>query len=90
MNKNDSVLLEKHKDILSFRDLAIGTVATYTSYMTVYIRWVEENLPARELASVTWDEMRSYIRFLKDVKGLNPRTVNIHISQLRDFYYYSE
>ena len=88
MNKTNSILLEKHKDILSFRDLAIGTVATYTSYMTAYIQWVEENLPDRELSSVTWEEVRSYIRHLKDVRGLNPRTVNVHISQLRDFYYY--
>lgn len=88
MNKNNSILLEKHKDILSFRDLAIGTVATYTSYMTTYIQWAEENLPGRDLPSVTWEEMRSYLRFLKDVKGLNPRTVNVHISQLRDFYHY--
>lgn len=79
---------EKHKDILSFRDLAVGTVATYTSYMTTYIAWVEENLPGRELYSVTWEEIRSYVRYLKQIKGLNPRTVNVHISQLRDFYYY--
>ena len=88
MNKNNSILLEKHKDILSFRDLAVGTVATYTSYMTTYISWVEENLRSRDLYSVTWEEIRSYIRYLKEIKGLNPRTINVHISQLRDFYYY--
>lgn len=88
MNENNSILLNKHKDILSFRDLAINTVATYTSYMTSYIAWVEENLPNRELSSITWEEIRSYIRFLKDVKKLNPRTINVHISQMRDFYYY--
>lgn len=88
MNKNNSILLEKHKDILSFRDLAVGTVATYTSYMTTYIQWVEENLPNRDISSVTWAQIRSYVRYLKDIKGLNPRTINVHISQLRDFYYY--
>ena len=88
MNKNNSILLEKHKDILSFRDLSLKTVATYTSYLTTYILWAEEYLPERHLSSVSWEEMRSYIRFLKDVKGLNPRTINVHISQLRDFYYY--
>ena len=88
MNHNHFILLEKHKDILSFRDLAVGTVATYTSYMTTYIQWVEEYLPTRELSSVTWAQIRSYVRYLKDIKGLNPRTINVHISQLRDFYYY--
>jgi len=88
MNKRNSILLEKHKDILSLRDLSLKTVATYTSYLTTYILWAEEYLPERPLNSVSWEEMRSYIRFLKDVKGLNPRTVNVHISQLRDFYHY--
>ena len=88
MNKDNSILLEKHKDILSLRDLAVGTVATYTSYMTAYITWVEGSFPGRELSSVTWEEIRSYVRHLKETKRLNPRTVNVHISQLRDFYYY--
>ena len=68
MNKNNSILLEKHKDILSFRDLTVGTVATYTSYMTTFITWVEDHLPGRELSSVTWEEIRSYVRYLKDIK----------------------
>lgn len=80
--------IEKHRDILSFRDLAPNTVATYCSYLKTYIEWVEANLPSRDLASVSWEEIRSYIRWLKEVKGLNPRTVNVHIAQLRDFFYY--
>ena len=88
MLENNSILLEKHKDILSFRDLSIKTVANYTTCMTSYIEWVEGNLPGRELSSVTWEEVRSYFRYLSDVKGYSNRTVNIHIAQLRDFYYY--
>ena len=88
MNHNNSILLDKHKDILSFRDLEDSTVATYTSYMTQYILWVEDHLNCKELAQVSWEEIRSYIRHLKDVRRLNPRTINVHIAQLRDFYYY--
>lgn len=88
MNDNNTILLDKHKDILSFRDLSVSTVATYTSYMTAYIEWVESNLPGRDLSSLTWEENRSYFRYLKDAKGLNPRTINVHIAQLRDFYHY--
>ena len=88
MNKYNSTLLDKHKDILSFRDLSAGTVATYVSYMNTYIQWTEENLSGKPLENVTWEELRSYIRYLKEVRGLNSRTVNVHIAQLRDFYYY--
>ena len=88
MLETNITLIEKHRDLLSFRDLAPSTVATYVSYLKTYIEWVEEQLPDRSLSSVTWEEMRSFIRWLKDVKKLNPRTVNVHISQLRDFFYY--
>lgn len=88
MNETNSTLLNKHRDILSFRDLAPGTVTNYVSYMTSYILWVEAELPGRPLSDVTWEEIRSYVRFLRNVRGLNPRTVNVHLSQLRDFYYY--
>lgn len=88
MNEINRSLLECHRDILSLRDLAKSTVSTYISYMTAFILWVEENLPDRELGSVTWPEIRSYMRYLKDVRGLNARTINVHIAQLRDFYYH--
>jgi site-specific recombinase XerD len=88
MNQNNTILFEKHKDILSFRDLAVGTVATYLSYLNIFIQWFEENLPGRDLSTVTWAEIRSYIRYLKDIRELNSRTINVHISQLRDFFYY--
>ena len=86
MLETNIIFIEKHRDILSFRDLAPGTVATYVSYLKTYIDWVETQLPGRSLSSVSWEEIRSFIRWLKDIRKLNPRTV--HISQLRDFFYY--
>ena len=88
MLQENAILLNKHQEILSFRDLANGTVSTYTSYMTSYINWIEENLPGRSLITVSWDEIRSYVKWLKDIRHLNPRTINVHLAQLRDFYYY--
>lgn len=88
MLESNNILFEKHRDILSFRDLAPNTIATYLSYLKTFITWVEENLPGREISSVTWAEIRSFLLWLKEVKGLNPRTVNVHIAQLRDFFLY--
>lgn len=88
MNEHNKNYLHQHIDILSFRDLASGTVATYTSYMTQFIEWTESSLSAKPLADITWEELRSYIKYLKDIRNLNPRTVNVHIAQLRDFYQY--
>ena len=88
MNKNNTSYLRQHEDILSFRDLAIGTVNTYVSYLSQFIDWTESFLGAKPLPDISWEEIRSYIRYLKDVRSLNPRTINVHIAQLRDFYQY--
>lgn len=88
MNEVNRSYLSQHIDILSFRDLAPGTVAAYTAYLTQFLDWSESTLPGRAILGITWEELRSYIRFLKDVRQLNARTVNVHIAQLRDFYHY--
>lgn len=88
MNEANINYLNQHIDILSFRDLAPATVATYSSYMTQFIDWVETFLPDKSIPDISWEEIRSFLRYLKDVRALNPRTVNVHIAQLRDFYQY--
>ncbi|HOO91699.1 tyrosine-type recombinase/integrase [Anaerobium acetethylicum] len=88
MNEANTNYLKQHIDILSFRDLAPGTVSTYTSYMTQFIDWTEAFLSGKPLSAISWVELRSYIRYLKEIRELNPRTVNVHIAQLRDFYHY--
>ena len=82
MNKNNTSYLCQHEDILSFRDLAVGTVNTYVSYLSQFIDWTESFLGAKPLPDISWEEIRSYIRYLKDVRSLNPRTINVHIAQL--------
>ena len=64
--------------------------ATYTSCLTQSINWTEKELNEKPLFDVTWDEIRSYIRFLKIIRQsvLNLRTINVHIAQLRDFFQY--
>jgi integrase/recombinase XerD len=54
MYEQNTNYLKQHIDILSFRDLAPGTIATYTSYMTQFIEWVEANLDAKPLPDITW------------------------------------
>ena len=81
-------LLQEHTDILSLRDLAPGTIATYTSYMTSFIKWLEQFHPDILLSDIPWQLIRSWIAYLKDVKKLNPKTINVHIAQLHDFYIY--
>lgn len=88
MNETNTNYLKQHIDILSFRDLAPGTVTTYASYMTQFIEWTTSQLCAKSLTDISWEELRSYFTYLKEIRKLNPRTINVHIAQLRDFYQY--
>lgn len=41
MNEQNINYLKQHIDILSYRDLASGTVTAYASCMTQFIEWAE-------------------------------------------------
>jgi site-specific recombinase XerD len=88
MNQNNTELYQQHLDILSFRDLSPDTIANYASYLNEYIGWTEETISGKDLHAVEWSEVRTYLTHLKKDRGLNPRTINCHIAQLRDFYQY--
>ena len=88
MNNENKILLQKHLDILSFRDLAEGTIASYQGYMNQFITYVEQELPGKSIPDVSWEDIRAYVRYLKDVRQLNNRTINYHIAQLHDLWNY--
>lgn len=88
MNTLYNDFIQKHLDILSFRDLAPKTISTYLSYLDEFLGWVEKELSGKPLPDVSYGEIRSYLRYLKDIRKLNNRTINVHIAQLRDFYLY--
>ena len=88
MNEQNTNYLKQHIDILSFRDLAPGTIKTYSSYMTQFMEWLEADLASKPISNVSWEDIRSFILYLKEVRKLNPRTLNVYIAQLHDFYQY--
>lgn len=88
MNTFYGDFIQKHLDILSFRDLAPGTISTYISYLDEFLCWAEKELSGKPLSDVSYEEIRSYLHYLKDIRRLNNRTINVHIAQLRDFYLY--
>jgi len=88
MNSDNNVLASKHQDILSFRELSDRTLAKYNSCLSTYIDWVETEFPGKPIDAISWTEIRMFVRYLKDVKGLESSTINIYIAVLRDFYYY--
>ena len=75
-------------DILSLRDLADSTINNYLSYLNQFFDYVDSEFPGRKPDDLTWEEIRSYFRLLKDVRKLNNRSINPRIAQLCDFFYY--
>lgn len=87
MNSINTELIRKQQEILSFRDLADGTISTYVSYLTQFINWVESDLN-KPVPDVSWAEIRSYVDHLRNNRGISNRTINVHIAQLHHFWHY--
>ena len=79
---------QKFSEMLSLRDLADGTVNNYLSYLNQYLDFIETQLGGKLPEEVTWEEVRSYVLYLKDVRKLSNRTINPHIAQLVFFFRY--
>ena len=85
---NRDSYIKHFEDILSLRDLADSTISNYLSYLNQFLDFLEQFLGGKLPEDVTWEEVRTYIHHLKDTKELNPRSINPHIAQLRDFFLY--
>lgn len=85
---NRDTYVNKFSEMLSLRDLAESTIKNYTSYLNQYLDFIESSLGGKLPEDVSWEEIRSYIRSLKDVRKLNNRSINPHIAQLIFFFKY--
>ena len=87
MKPENESLVSRQREILSFRDLADGTCATYLSYLTQFIDWTESELDI-PVTDVSWAQIRSYVDHLRYVRKIGNRTINVHIAQLHHFWHY--
>lgn len=86
LNRNSYVT--KFTDMLTLRDLAESTVNNYTSYLDQFLDFIDTSLGGKLPEDVSWEEIRSYIHYLKDIRKLNNRSINPHIAQLIFFFKY--
>ena len=86
LNRNSYVT--KFTDMLTLRDLAESTVNNYTSYLNQFLDFIDTSLGGKLPEDVSWEEIRSYIHYLKDIRKLNNRSINPHIAQLIFFFKY--
>ena len=79
--------LNAFREMISLRGLTDHTVTSYSTYIKVYLEYLETIL-LKSPEDVSWQEMRDFIRWLQHQKKLSDRTINAVISQLRFFTIY--
>ena len=79
--------LNTYREMLSLRGLTDHTLMSYCTYIRAYLEYLSDILH-KQPESVTWDELRDYIRWIQKERSLSDRTVNASISQLRFFTIY--
>lgn len=73
--------------MISLRGLTDHTIKSYSTYISAYLDY-SKNILHSCPSQASWDDMRGFIRWLQQTRGLSDRTINGAISQLRFFTLY--
>lgn len=79
--------LNTFREMISLRGLTDHTVKSYSTYIRAYLDYLPTFLH-KPPEDVSWAELRDFIRYLQNSRGISDRTVNCAISQLRFFTIY--
>lgn len=79
--------LEHFSEMIALRGLKESTRKTYVIYISAYLEYIAKNL-GKSPEDVSWSEMRAFIQWIQEVRGLSDRTINYVIAQLRFFTLY--
>lgn len=79
--------LKQFREMISLRGLTDHTVISYSTYIRAFLGYLDSILQ-KQPEAVSWQELRDYVLWLKNFRGLSHRTINCAISQLRFFTIY--
>ena len=79
--------LKIFREMVSLRGLTHHTIISYSTYIRAYLQYLSEVLK-KTPEEVSQPELRDYIKWLQQERGISDRTVNAVISQLRFFTIY--
>lgn len=78
--------LSKLEKFFELRNLADKSRENYLSSLKCYLIWLDENLITPEDA--TYEDIRQFLNYLKNIRGLTKQTINYYISKIRFFQLY--
>lgn len=73
-------------EMLEAKNLAPNTIRNYQTYIKPYLAFLQERAISPE--DVSWDVVRSFLRWLQASRHLSDRTINMVISHLQFFWTY--
>ncbi len=76
-----------YREMISLRGLTDHTMNSYSTYIRAYLDYLSKFL-CKQPQSVSWQELRDFIKWLQHDRALSDRTMNAVISQLRFFTVY--
>jgi len=79
--------INKFNALLTLRDLTRNTVSSYLSMLRFFLTWCSDSCMKRP-EDTSFEDIRSYLLFLKEVRLLSNRSINAHISQIRFLFLY--
>lgn len=79
--------LKHYREMIALRGLTDHTIKSYSTYISSYLDYMATVLQ-KSPSQASWDDMRTFICWLQDTRGLSDRTINHAISQLRFFTLY--
>lgn len=79
--------LKRYRRMIALRGLTDHTVRSYSTYISAYLDYLA-TVVCKYPSQATWNDMRRFIDWLQQTRGLSDRTINGVISQLRFFTLY--
>lgn len=79
--------LETLQEMLALSGRTEGTIKSYTLYVSAYLHYLEDHLQLQP-PQASWQDMRDFINWIQQERGLSDRTINSIIAHLRFFTIY--
>lgn len=79
--------LKRYRKMIALRGLTDHTIRSYSTYISAYLGYLT-TVACKYPSQATWNDMRRFIDWLQQTRGLSDRTINGVISQLRFFTLY--
>lgn len=79
--------LNTFREMISLRGLTDHTIKSYSTYVRAYLEYLDHFL-GKTPEAVSWQDMRDFVLWVQQQRGLSDRTMNHCISQLRFFTLY--